>query len=120
MLASNPNRKLEKLKNFKLVVVKSTDKSPAKVDDFLNSKGWQWFNPQVKSKTQMLSYHIHELYFVEFAGCFLVTRWLPCVDREKKPPGSPGATYLVEAVLKLKKIAFGLSIYYPSLYQGQP
>ena len=63
---------------------------------------------------------VQELYFVEVTGCLLVTRWLPSVDRKKKPPGSPGATYLAEAVLKMKKIAFGLSIYYPSLYQGQP
>ena len=35
MLASNPYPKLEKLKKFKLVVLKSTDKSSAKVDDFL-------------------------------------------------------------------------------------
>ena len=63
----------------------------------------------------MLSYHIHELYFVEFAGCFLVTRWLPCVDREKKPPGSPGATYLAEAVEKAYQISTKNTVFYKNL-----
>ena len=36
----------------------------------------------------------------------LVVCWLPSVDRRKKSPGSPGATYLAEAVLKLKKSVY--------------